>query len=218
MPVCPAFRHTEPSRRLALVAAPAPLGSRRLPPPVPKRSRLSPFEVSSEATTGYGADTTVSATRTATKLADLPISISVITDQFPVHDHSSRRHPGTPSFIRMSRRPQSAAFSSNIASTYLIHGFTAATMHDGFLAAGGSTPVATIAVDRVEVVKGPESLLYGEMNPGGLVNIVSKRPSPNPSTTITASTGSYDDYGSTLDTTGPITSDGRFTYRFMAST
>ena len=176
---------------------------------------LSPFQVSSEGDTGYGVDQTVSATRTATKLADLPISITILTNQFL--DDLATTDIQTALLYANVTTPNTDAFTSTVSSTYIVRGFNAATMHDGFLGAGGSTPVARIAIDRVEVVKGPESLLYGEMAPGGLVNIVSKRPSSTPSTTLSAFGGSYDLYGGTLDTTGPITHDGRFTYRLMGS-
>lgn len=175
--------------------------------------RLSPFQVSSESDTGYAVDQTVSATRTATKLANLPLSISVVTDQF-LSDLAASDIDSALLYENVTT-PQTDAFSSNVDTSFVIRGFTAATMHDGFLMAGGTTPVATIAVDRVEVIKGPESLLYGEMNPGGLVNIVSKQPSATPETVATGFYGSYDNRGGSLDTTGPLSSDGRFTYRIM---
>jgi iron complex outermembrane receptor protein len=177
--------------------------------------KLSPFEVSSQNDSGYGVDQTMSATRTAAKLAELPISISIVTDQF-LNDLAAVDIQSALIYENVTV-PQTTAFTSNISSSYIIRGFPAATMHDGFLSAGGSTPVARIAIDRVEVVKGPESLLYGQMNPGGLVNIVSKRPSPRPSTTVSVSTGSYNGYGATFDSTGPITKNGRFSYRLMAN-
>lgn len=183
------------------------------PTPAEAPITLSPFTVSTTQDTSYAVAQTTSATRTATDIQSLPISISVVTDQF-LSDLGAVDIQDALLYENVTT-PQTAAYTSNIATTYIIRGFQAATMHDGFLAAGGSTPVATIAVDRVEVVKGPESLLYGEMDPGGLVNIVSKQPSSTPSTTVTASAGSYDAWGGSLDTTGPLSSDGRFSYRIM---
>ncbi len=84
---------------------------------------------------------------------------------------------------------------------------------------------STANVERIEVVKGPTSALYGLMEPGGLVNIVTKRPQAEQRTTLETSLQTYmsdgvsgfgEDNGvtTTLDTTGPIT-DNLF-YRFIA--
>ncbi|HVU34684.1 MAG TPA: TonB-dependent receptor [Opitutaceae bacterium] len=175
--------------------------------------QLSPFTVSSTEDSGYGAKQTVSATRTATNLADLPLSINVMTDQFML-DLAAVDIQSALAYENISS-PATDAFTSNISTSYNIRGFTAATMRNGFLSAGGSTPVSRMAVDRIEIVKGPSSLLYGEMDPGGLVNVVSKRPSATRATTLTGNVGTYDNFGGTFDTTGAITRDGRFTYRFM---
>ena len=178
-----------------------------------KPSRCPRSRSPAAADTGYDAKQTVSATRTATAIKDLPFSISVITDQF-LNDLGAIDIQDALLYENVTT-PQTDAFTSNVSTSFIIRGFTAATMHNGFLSAGGSTPVSLMAVDRVEVLKGPASLLYGEMDPGGLVNIVSKRPSSTASTSITASDGSFQSRGGTLDTTGPITKDGHFTYRLL---
>lgn len=84
---------------------------------------------------------------------------------------------------------------------------------------------STANVERMEVVKGPTSVLYGIMEPGGLVNIVIKRPQAKQRTTLETSLQTYmsngvsgfgEDNGitTTLDTTGPITEN--LFYRFIA--
>ncbi|WP_419763740.1 MAG: TonB-dependent siderophore receptor [Arcobacter sp.] len=84
---------------------------------------------------------------------------------------------------------------------------------------------STANVERIEVVKGPTSVLYGLMEPGGLVNIVTKRPQSKQKTTFETSLQTYmsngvsgfgEDNGvtTTLDTTGPITEN--LFYRFIA--
>ncbi|ADG94174.1 TonB-dependent siderophore receptor [Arcobacter nitrofigilis DSM 7299] len=84
---------------------------------------------------------------------------------------------------------------------------------------------STANVERIEVVKGPTSVLYGAMQPGGLVNIVTKRPQSVQKTTLETSLQTYmsngvSEFGSdngittTLDTTGPINEN--LFYRFIA--
>jgi iron complex outermembrane recepter protein len=74
------------------------------------------------------------------------------------------------------------------------------------------------AVESVEVLKGPASLLYGIMDPGGIVNTISKRPElyQHGSVTLLGSTyGSKNGADAAFDITGPIGSDG-LAYRFIA--
>jgi iron complex outermembrane receptor protein len=74
------------------------------------------------------------------------------------------------------------------------------------------------AVESVEVLKGPASLLYGIMDPGGVINTISKRPelTQHGSISVLGSTyGSKDGADATFDITGPIGKDG-LAYRFIA--
>lgn len=69
--------------------------------------------------------------------------------------------------------------------------------------------------ERVEVLKGPASLLYGALEPGGLINVISKKPEYIASTTLSGS--AYSEGGGTLsvDTTGPL-GDSGLAYRLIA--
>ncbi|MFT4149806.1 MAG: TonB-dependent siderophore receptor [Paracoccaceae bacterium] len=69
-------------------------------------------------------------------------------------------------------------------------------------------------VERVEVVKGPSSTLFGSGSPGGLVNLVTKRPSFQKSNTVSTTLGNDDYYQVALDSTGPISDV--LAYRFLA--
>lgn len=86
-------------------------------------------------------------------------------------------------------------------------------LRDGIRSVVGHNLGAT--TDHVEVLKGPASLLYGAIEPGGLINVVSKQPEYTRSTTITGS--GYSEGGGTfsVDTTGPIEDTG-LAYRLVA--
>lgn len=71
-----------------------------------------------------------------------------------------------------------------------------------------------IAMQQLEVFKGPTSVLYGAMPPGGMVNVIAKAPQQQRSTEVSASTGSRNLQQVTLDTTGPL-SDA-LSYRLIA--
>jgi iron complex outermembrane receptor protein len=89
-------------------------------------------------------------------------------------------------------------------------------MHNGMPLVQGRALNA--AADSVEVLKGPTSLLYGIMDPGGVVNVVSKQPLLTPYHAISALGSTYghgrNGAGGTLDTTGPI-GDSGLAYRLV---
>lgn len=72
-----------------------------------------------------------------------------------------------------------------------------------------------LAIQQVEVFKGPTSVLYGSMPPGGMVNIIAKAPQPENATSIGLSTGSRNLLEASIDATGQI-SDSDFSYRLVA--
>ena len=85
----------------------------------------------------------------------------------------------------------------------------------------GSPP--TVAVDHIELVKGPASVLYGAAQPGGFVNIISKRPETNRAATLDlkgltyrgggVGFGDATGWSGSIDVTGPIDAEKVFLYR-----
>lgn len=69
-------------------------------------------------------------------------------------------------------------------------------------------------VERVEVLKGPGSILYGRTEPGGLVNFVTKQPLDTPYYSLNQQFGSFDLYRTNVDATGPLTANKDLAYRF----
>jgi len=71
-------------------------------------------------------------------------------------------------------------------------------------------------IDRVEVLKGPSSVLHGTLSPGGVINLVSKRPEAERRTKVELTGGSFSRLGASLDTTGAIDAAGTWQYRLTA--
>ncbi|MGO9112172.1 MAG: TonB-dependent siderophore receptor [Thermoguttaceae bacterium] len=91
---------------------------------------------------------------------------------------------------------------------------------DGFRLDEGSqsTILAQFAdVASVEVLKGPSAILYGASDPGGIVNIVTKEPLNTPYYAASQQIGSFNNYRTTLDATGPLTDDKAWLYRMNMS-
>jgi len=68
-------------------------------------------------------------------------------------------------------------------------------------------------IQSIEVVKGPASVVYGRIEPGGLINLVTKRPLEAPYYSLNQQFGSFAFYRTTLDATGPLTQDNSLLYR-----
>ncbi len=87
----------------------------------------------------------------------------------------------------------------NLPSNYLVNGFNAGR---GF---GGPRDLS--GVESVEVLKGPRAALFGRGEPGGTINLVTKRPTFEKAGSVTLSAGSFDTYRTDIDWTSPL-SDG----------
>jgi iron complex outermembrane receptor protein len=70
---------------------------------------------------------------------------------------------------------------------------------------------------QVEVLRGPAGALYGLSSPGGVINIVTKKPLPTQRSEAAFGIGSFDERQAMLDFTGPITSDGSLRARFVGA-
>jgi iron complex outermembrane receptor protein len=71
-------------------------------------------------------------------------------------------------------------------------------------------------IERIELLKGPASVLYGSQQPGGIFNIITKQPLSEPYYSIGGKVGSRSLYESSIDLSGPLTTDKKLLYRFNA--
>ena len=74
-----------------------------------------------------------------------------------------------------------------------------------------------VNIDRVEVLKGPAAILYGAVEPGGILNIVTKQPQSTPAYSLEQQVGSFGLERTTINTTGPASQDGHLLYRLDTS-
>ncbi len=178
--------------------------------------RVSPFDVSSHLDRGYRASNAVSASRFDAPVRELPFAIQAFTESFikdqtprDIHD-IARYSPGV-----TYRSNDFNEGNANLA----IRGFAVSSvpggtqiLRDGVL---GPSIFDFTNIARVEVVKGPSSFLYGQVAPGGIVNIITKTPQPKFAATGDATIGSYGQYRTQADVTGPASETLR--YRLAAS-
>ncbi len=77
----------------------------------------------------------------------------------------------------------------------------------------GAPALEIYGLERVEVLRGPASVMYGQGNPGGLINMISKRPVFEAFGEVGIQAGSYDTYQTMFDIGGPVGERGDFAYR-----
>lgn len=172
---------------------------------------LSPFEVRSQSDLGYRAAQSVTATQAAVPIMQLPMSVSAYTGTFIADQKAYDLYD----VVKWAPGVHQDNVSPQGWVRFNIRGFTsAAVLRNGF---DSFRFIDTTDVERVEVVRGPASLLYGQINPGGVVNYLTKRPQPTPSGSISVSSGT-DRYGRVaIDSTGPVPgTEGRLLYRAIA--
>lgn len=76
----------------------------------------------------------------------------------------------------------------------------------------------TANIERYDVLKGPAAILYGQGEPGGVINYITKKPQFTPYGQVEGIVGSYDFYRGEIDITGPVGGpDSAFAYRIVAS-
>lgn len=159
---------------------------------------------------GYRVTEATTATRTDTPLRDVPQSIQVVPQQV-IEDQQVVRI--TEAARNVSGVVRSEGYGG-ATDNYTIRGFAiSSNLRNGFSDGGfySLTDVATI--ERVEVLKGPASVLYGQIEPGGVVNYITKQPLSEPYYAASFTAGSYDFYRPSIDISGPLDPDKTVLYR-----
>ncbi|MEH2463051.1 TonB-dependent siderophore receptor [Nostoc sp.] len=157
---------------------------------------------------GYNVPDSSTATRTDTPLRDIPQSIQVIP-QAVIKDQQITKI--TDAARNVSGVTPLSGYGGFI-DDYTIRGFTNYNvLRNGFASSDSFTYGAN--VERVEVLKGPASVLYGQFEPGGVVNYVTKQPLSSPYYAAELTAGSFSFYRGTTDLSGPLTTDKKLLYR-----
>nr|WP_244532375.1 TonB-dependent siderophore receptor [Methylocapsa palsarum] len=96
---------------------------------------------------------------------------------------------------------------------FTIRGFDASSNFQNNLAMPTLVHIETANLQSIEVLKGPAAMLFGRLEPGGIVNLVVKRPLETPYFSVQEQAGSWGLTQTTVDATGPLTADKTWLYR-----
>ena len=161
---------------------------------------------------GYRATRSASATRTDTAIHETPQSISVVPAQV-VEDIGATRLEDALDYAGGVERGNN--FGGQGLTEFLVRGFSTQEFYrNGFAVNRGypNMPDAS-TLERIEVLRGPASMLYGRGDPGGTFNIVSKQPQAERRTVLGSQVNTDGLRRGTLDTTGALDESAAFTYR-----
>ena len=168
---------------------------------------IAPTEFADGPVQGYRATRSASATKTDTPIREIPQAISVVPAAVLEVLGSSDVERALEFAGGVSKQND---FGGLTLFEYSVRGFATSEFYkDGFSANRGypSTPDAA-NLERIEVLKGPAASLYGRGDPGGTVNIVTKKPQADTFARLSASAGSWDRYRTSLDLNSPLDAQG----------
>lgn len=171
---------------------------------LPPSERLEEVTVTGRKIEHYLATDALTGTKSNALLRDLPITVSVVPHDL-VEDRAIARLGEALDNIAGAQRKQGYGGVENFGA--FLRGFDASflTLRNGIRDYGFYTLRDTANVERFEVLKGPGSVLYGAVYPGGITNTITKKPVAQPLARIDVEAGSYNRYRAAADVGSPLT-------------
>jgi iron complex outermembrane recepter protein len=167
------------------------------------------YDANDPYSTEYNRQTAATATKTDTPIMDTPVSIQVIPQQVLKDQQAVRVEDA----VKNVSGVQPVWTSGGQGQDFVIRGFGSnyTRFRNGQRLSSFNTDLAN--VQQIEVLKGPAAMLYGRVQPGGMVNVVTKKPQAEAHYSIQQQFGSYDFYRTVAEATGPLIDDKSLTYR-----
>ncbi|MEH1832778.1 MAG: TonB-dependent siderophore receptor [Nostoc sp.] len=163
----------------------------------------------------YRATDGSTATRTDTPLRDIPQSIQVIPQQV-LRDQQATTIQDALRNVSGANITSSPGFQTN---QFALRGFLSGPgnyLRDGLFDAQGAQSVDLANIERVEILKGPASVLFGLGTPGATINLITKKPLRDPFFEVNTTVGNYSNYRGAIDLSGPLNESKTVLYRLNA--
>jgi iron complex outermembrane receptor protein len=160
---------------------------------------------------GYVVTNATTAMKTDVPLRQTPVSVVVVPKQVMQDQNVTRIQEALENVSGV--RSNSNDLEGYV---YKIRGFTSYNIYRNSLAMlGDSSPGGfdTANLERIEVLKGPSSILYGRAEPGGLINLVTKKPLDQSRYVVEQQIGSYGNYRTQWDFSAPVSEIPGLAYR-----
>lgn len=167
---------------------------------------------------GYRAPNASTATKTDTPIRDIPQSIQVIPQEILRDQGLNATSNSLGNAVQNVSGVNNLGLYQGFENSLKIRGFRVSAFDGNYFRDGiryfTFGALETADLERVEVLKGPASILFGEAEPGGIINLVSKQPLRNPYYSLEGSAGSYRAVRVGADFSGALNSDKTALYRF----
>jgi iron complex outermembrane receptor protein len=174
-------------------------------------NQLEKVDVIGRMTKSYKSDYSFDATKTQMALKDIPQAISTVTKELiddKMQLHLSNALENVSGITHYSGFEEYNMRGMHAENPCLINGLR--TFNTSL------TSPMLVNVEKIEVIKGPTSVLYSNADPGGLINLVTKKPLKDKQYSVILGTGSWDAFNGQVDATGPLNKSGSLLYRFNA--
>jgi len=168
---------------------------------------LNEVVISETKDKSYKNEISTLASKTPIALKDIPQSVSYVTKEL-IQDQQAFR-------ITDIIKNVSGINQESISGDYMIRGFITGSnvMINGMRINKGWTPELISNMERIEVIKGANSALYGYSDPGGTINRVTKKPLAEQRQGMSFALGSFNTARTEADITGPMDNDKTLLYR-----
>ncbi|MGV0026861.1 TonB-dependent siderophore receptor [Phormidesmis priestleyi] len=177
--------------------------------------------VTGDRAPSYRVPNASTATGTDTPILETPFSVQVVPQAVIRDQNATQIKDALSNVSGVNYRGDVQGRGGN---TFILRGFSGPQiLQDGVRRSGAigendSQPITEISnLEQVEVLKGPASILYGAIEPGGAINLVTKQPLSKPFAEVEVQTGSRSLLRPRFDFTGPLDKDGRVLYRLNGS-
>lgn len=169
--------------------------------------QLQEVEITGRREKSYKNNLTFAATKTATAIKDIPQAVSYVTKEVFADQQAYR--------VNDVIKNISGVNMYSYYDDFTFRGFRSGdTYINGLRVVGLFGPEPLLAnIERVEVIKGPASAMFGNSIPGGIMNRVTKKPLAQDRKAINFTLGSFNTLRTTADFTGPINEKQTLLYR-----
>ncbi len=169
-------------------------------------------EPTQAANQDYTISNSSTATKTDTPIMETPLSIEVVPKAVMEDQQAIQLSNVTKNVSSVYKGTSLGGF----VDQFMIRGFNTSytNYYDGYRFPQGSG-LSLANAERVEVIKGAAANLYGRVEPGGMINVLTKRPQKKPYYALEQQFGSYDLYRTTADATGTLTKNDNLLYHLI---
>jgi iron complex outermembrane receptor protein len=176
--------------------------------------------------TSYVLPDSSTGTKTDTPVMDTPLNVQTVTQQVIQDQQAITLEQALQNVSGVTVAGGGGSGAGSAYNQLVVRGFPTSTIYrngfrldtgNGLSEVDGISTTQLANVASIDVLKGPAAVLYGLLEPGGLINIVTKEPLNAPYYSVQQQLGSFANYRTSIDATGPLNPEGSLLYRMDLS-